>query len=273
MLAALHTRSHNIFQSANSVSENCTCPEKCSTGLGLFFNRANVATVCSKCHCEVVSKFFKGCYECRFIACPQCSPLPKTITEEDFQLAQAATESVLTRNAEISRGGSFPSANAATKAQPVSFSAPNVRKHTSSDKDALKHAWKSQAFNGRIIRMPKDGHCLFHAIGRACRKPFLEVRRLCVAYMTANPERYIEKVIGRSWQQYLIDMSKESRVVDSKSYGDDLSICALSCIFRRPILVIHKSVLNVLERNPCESTAKPIYLLYDSNMMHYDLVQ
>lgn len=263
-IAALHAyRSHKIPSLAKPLPEACSCPGQCSNGLTLFVNRPGVTTTCSRCQSRVVSNLFKGCYQCKYISCPRCNPLPSTITEEDLQLAKAATASIFTRNAEISQSiCSHSTTNARTKPQPVSDS---VR----------KQLWIKEALNGRIIQMPKDGHCLFHAIGRACKMSFIVVRRHCVAYMAANPERFIEKVAGRSWQQYLIDMSNESRVVNSKSYGDDLAICALSCILRRPILVIYKCAteLNFLERNPFESTEKPIYLRYDSNLMHYDLVQ
>lgn len=116
----------------------------------------------------------------------------------------------------------------------------------------------------KIIRMPQVGNCLFDAISYGIYKNIdksSDFRKLAVSYIGQNKDFFVN-FLESDIDKYLYSISQNG------TYGDELTIVALSKSLKAKIIVISSETKKII--NTYNYGKYKIYLLYNSDYEHYD---
>ena len=211
---------------------------------------------------------------------PPPPPRPKTTTADDvLSAAELATVFARANNSWTCHKCTYDNKRNVTSCRMCGLK--RVRRYN--EKELLDAAcvaaettnmWGNRA---NVRRMPRNGHCLFHAVANevlrdSSLKAALCIREACVQTMEANKKFFAPYLPeNRSWSSYIAAMRSRNVVVGSSAYGGMPEIVALSLRLGRPFVVYHNHGRNahVVRHPKVDMSAEPIALFYNGHN-HYD---
>lgn len=125
-------------------------------------------------------------------------------------------------------------------------------------------ALKQDFYNMEFQKIPKDGHCLFHAIGLYLGADAPSLRKLIAAHMEHNFDEY--KVFRSGTDEEFRGYIEAIR--NSNEWGDHIEIVIIQKMTNRPIIIIRPDENPTIPDNLEDFSGEPIFIYY--NGTHYD---
>ena len=118
----------------------------------------------------------------------------------------------------------------------------------------------------KIVDVPADGSCMFHAISYAISKNFKHsntLREHAIKYIYSNKEFFKDFIEGD-----IIEYLKKMRCKDT--YGDNIMLVAISYTFDIQINIYDSLSFKLIDSYRNELKQKKIInILYDKELLHY----
>ena len=121
----------------------------------------------------------------------------------------------------------------------------------------------------RYLEVPKDGHCLYHAVGKYLNIDQKNLRARVAQCIRDNEAVFKDAIVlpkECTWEKYIADIN------DGKKYAENLDIAVLMRVFNRPIIIvgpnskIRQSGFGEIEK---QYPDEPIFIYYNG-VDHYN---